>query len=101
MPSVAACEAAGATSATAHAASKVVLIRIRAPGEELGSRGMVSGPPHENGTVVSPTVVRGPRRNVVRISRPWAQPEPSEDTRQPSLTGTSSTVSCDGDWPDA
>src|SRR5215211_6295609 len=38
MPSVAACEAAGAMSAAAHAASKVVLIRIHAPGEELGSR---------------------------------------------------------------
>src|SRR5690349_21439862 len=101
MPSVAAWDAAGAMSATAHAASKVVLIRIRAPGEELGSGGMLSGPPHEDGTVGSPTVVRGPRRNTVRISRPRAQPLPSEDTRQPSFTGTSSTVSCEGAWPDA
>src|SRR4051794_10226358 len=36
MPSVAACDAAGARSAAAHAASRVVLIRIHAPGEVIG-----------------------------------------------------------------
>src|SRR3954452_3357410 len=70
MPSVAAWDAAGAMSAAAQAASKIVLIRIRAPGEELGSGGMVSGLPQPDGPVASPTEVRGPRRNVVRISRP-------------------------------
>src|SRR5918994_6532628 len=98
MPSVAACDAAGAMSAAAHAASKVVLIRIRAPGEELGMR---HGPRPATGAGVGglPNAGAGASPDCGADIPPEGQP--SEETRQPSSTGTSSRVSCDGAWPDA
>src|SRR5688500_11135981 len=97
MPSVAACDAAGAISATAHAASKVVLIRIRAPGEELESQW---SPEHSFETGRS-----SPQPWYGRHAGSWCgypARQPSEETRQPSsLTGTSVTVSWDGVCPEA
>src|SRR5215210_3941862 len=94
MPSVAACDAAGAISATAHATSRVVLIRIRAPGEESGSRNGLRSTPLE-------PAGRLPNRGAAATPEAGADTrrQPSEETRQPSSTGTSVTVSREGDWP--
>src|SRR5918998_1741601 len=70
MPSVAACDAAGAISATAHAASRVVLIRIRAPGEEFESREIVACATTPGWRGAPRIVVRPARERGVRISDP-------------------------------